>query len=891
MRTSDVISTSRRNTLKYFFGLVGAHYLIDSSSAQSQGVTVEETPSMVTIENNRIRLKLSRETGGIVQIEDVQNGVKIRDPDGPNSPKIWHLAFYTEEFSSLFTADTTDPSIQVSENENGGKITLKWDNPSLFTSDDSNYNREFDASITVTVRLEPDSDDLVWNFDLENRDSLAIRQVQFPLITDISEIDPTGQDKLVLPIMMGREISNPTETNNWYTVRYPSGLGTMQFSAFTNSSGGFFIQSRDNSGYIKRFNWGTQGEDVNLLKFYHQFDLPKKPGTDGAIPYELTIGAFSGDWHDAADRYKSWLDSSGLLPSGTMDIPDWYYDIGATIRADSYSRYGNGGVPFNPTIERVIQTREALGTPIQFIWWGYQTHGYFGYGDWFPPKEGWNSFTDSIDRLTANDIAPVGFVGGVKLHEKSDVFQNRPKAAKKWLKRDKGQKIKSVQQGGLTTYFPHFTNDEWNNIILEACRTWVEEGAKQIQIDGMPWGSLPDFGDHVCYDPDHDHPVGAGGNWWPNESKLKLEHMRKEVRQLDETVLLSGEGISEYHLPELDIQHTRDVFEEQKGRYREESNVIPLTQYVLGDHLLVRGVLHKWLLDYDHSQPPRYLRLGLARSLKWGALPNIRIQAHQNLPPFGDELIEYASRIAKLFKVHGQRFVTDGDLLREPPIDSPAIPVAAITGHLADGEQRQFSTDALHTSAWMSSDAKETAVILTNIDDHQHSVNVDLTSAPFSGDSDRIYYTVINGQYDRQDFTDSAPAMELNLAQDDVILIVSAPSTDSRENALEQLIAAQKSATADQQDNLLTAKQAFVNGEFTHLQELTTEITESATTSSIEKNGDSATSSPIESPSETSNTDVETDTTTPGFGISTGVSAIAGVGYLLKNRLSPNEDD
>lgn len=872
---SNVLSASRRQILKYLLGSLAGSVFVGSSAGQSNELHIEESESEISLENDRIRLKLSKNTGGVKQIENLEDGVSLRNPSGPNSPKIWDIRFYTDEFSWLSTAASQQPTIQTTQTGEAGEITLEWENPKVSTPDDPKYNREFDATITVSVRLKPNDKNLTWDFDIENRDSLAIRRIQFPLITDISSLETNSQDKLVLPIRLGREITNPTQTDNWYSVRYPSGLGTMQFSALTSTGGGFFIQSNDDSGHIKQFAWGPQGNNIDQLKFYHQFEIPRNPGADGNIPYELTIGTLRGDWHDAADRYESWLNDSGLLPSEPKPIPEWYYDIGATVRADSYSRYGPADVPFDQTIERVIQAREALGTPIQFIWWGYQTHGTFGFGDWFPPKEGWESFRDSIDKITENQIAPVGFVNAVKLYEKSELFQNRPQVAKRWLKRGKDQSIKSTKSGELTTFWPHFTNDEWNDIALEAYRTWVKEGSKQIQIDGMPWGSLPDFGDHVCYDSSHDHPVGPGGKWWPNESKSKLRRIRQEVHQLDETVLLSGEGISEYHIPELDIQHTRDVFEEQKGDYREESNVIPLTQFVLGDHLLIRGVLHKWLLDYDHSQPPRYLRLALARSLTWGALPNIRIQTHQNLPPFGDQLVTFASRIAKVFKVHGQRFVTDGKLLRDPAIPAPKIPVTAITGHLADGEHRQFETDAIHTSAWRSGNERETAVILTNIDGEKHNTAVNLDAAPFHSDTSRIYYTVINGQYEKREFGDESSVLELSLSQDDVVLVVSAPATNARESALEQLIAAQKAATADQEEILLSAKRAFVNDEFTRMKELATEITENARTDKAGK---------------TTIGENQTGTTSPGFGISAAMSAIAGVGYLFKKRMSPNDE-
>ncbi|AUX08297.1 hypothetical protein AArcSl_0647 [Halalkaliarchaeum desulfuricum] len=887
----DPVHPPRRCLLQSIGGIIALSQFTGIGGGQEPGVTVNKDSNDVTLSNEFIGVEFKRENGGIKQIEAHQTNTYLRDPDGPAPAGIWELTFYHPEFDHLSTQSwlSGEPNIQTSQQSDMAQVQLSWDvDVPIRTHEDESYQEMFTGVVTVTTTIFAEEPTLYWTVDIENNASVAIRGVRCPHITNITELDSNGTDAIVAPIRMGRRVENPIPLSHRYAVRYPSGFGTMQFTAYTNPNGGFYFSAQDTGGHMKEFTWASQWTGDEHIHFHHEYKTPQRPGEDISIPYDTVLSPHQGDWYDAADRYREWFGNNGMLPESELSVPDWYRERGATIRGRSYQREEQSDehdLTFAETAEGIIQARKRLGTPIQFDWWGYQTYGNIGFGDWFPPKEGWESFRETVEELKDHDILPYGITNVANLYESSDVWKEQPEEAETWVRRNPDQSKKShISSQGIKTFRPHFTSKGWHDVIVENSQIWVEEGAKQLWIDGFPW--YKPF--RECYAESHEHPPGLFGSWWANECKLKFNKLREKIHEIDDTILFSGEGITDYFLGELDIQHSRDVVIETRGSMGFESEVIPLTQYTFGDFLLMRGILPYWLKTKPFTPTPKYLRLALARSAKWGALPNIRVALRsyhfQQDELYDEDLMEYASRIAWLFSLHGRRFLTGGELLRNVSIESPSTEVTATIGDQTEGEERNFITSSIHSSAWETAEDTERAVLLTNITEETETVYVSLTNHIFEGVDEPLFYVIRNGKYSRLNNADTRK-VELELGFNDVVMLVAAPNTDDRDAALNRVVEAQEQFSPNEEGTeLIAAQRAFVDGEFDEAISIAEDAIDQATEESDEEAVDSEDLDESQTPE-------YSDTRVPGFGIGKTLVGLGGTAYFLKRKLNIDKKD
>lgn len=838
---------------------------------------VTNADSVLTVENMFFKLTFSKSNGGIIQIHSKSSNLDFRKDDDEYPATLWGLQFYHSEFGGVGSRSQDADLVSLNSKRDGDEIQvdLRWKDPTVFGL----VSPETISAIIHAQVVVSKNDPLAkFSISIENNSTLAIKSVNFPLVSNIAPLAGGDDDAIILPGQMGRRIPNPIPFTDYaWEPRYPSGMATMQFTAYTSSKGGFYLDARDVDGYSKTIGWRNQKSEKDRILLKHGFDVQRQPGENVEVPYEVTIGPLDGDWHNAADRYRGWLDKEGWLSEPGFDPPEWYQNVGAVFHGKSYERPASSNernVSFEKTISRVIEIKDRLQVPMQFSWWGYQTYGNFGYGDWFPPKEGWESFRKSIRRLENHEISLLGFVNSKMMAKASDLWKNRKSTAKNWIIRNKDQSPKKSDIQGYTRYYTEFTADGWQEHLQNALRTFVREGAREVQIDGFPWNGPPEG-----YANNHSHISGVGGNWYSQESRSILKQIRQELRDIDDSVLVSGEGICDFYLPYMDIQMTRDVVAEEAGNKMvvfEDAQIIPLTQYALGDHMAVRGSNHLPFVNTNWAHNAQYLRLTIARSLQWGALPLFMTDVSIPRSLENDTLLDFLAEAVWMFHLHGTRFLVDGRLLRPPKIETgDIVSTNAKINKLPDKEEMPVSSPAIVASAWESGDENERALILSNIATSTQSTEIDLSQHPFTSKNNgsKMIYTVSNGSYARPQI---GSELNVKLAPREVIMVVSTPESSGKERALDTIVQAEKNS--QQSQRLTQAKRAYVEGRY----QKSIEIVESdheKTTSSLNDTDKVQTST---------STQDTTNTTSPGFGIGGALGSLYGVGfgYALFDRLS-----
>jgi hypothetical protein len=307
--------------------------------------------------------------------------LSLREPAEGREATHWRLTFYSDDRDDLRvdSFNAPSPTIETAREDDRAEVRLEWTDAELVSSAGGVVDR-FDGSITSRIVIEPGSPLARWHFDVRNDGERAISSASCPYINGIGPLDPDGGDELVVPDGVGKRSRNPTETGPLGTS-YPSGMGTMQFTAYTGGSGGFYTDARDTGGYAKRIGWvgGDSLGGVPTIGYRMQHLTPRRPGADASIPYPVPVGAIDGDRHDAADRYRDWLLDEGWLSADDAGLPGWIRDRGAFFEVTSYTRSNYPDplpeLSYDEIVALMSGFAERLDAPLELRWRGWQTHG------------------------------------------------------------------------------------------------------------------------------------------------------------------------------------------------------------------------------------------------------------------------------------------------------------------------------------------------------------------------------------------------------------------------------------------------------------------------------------------------------------------------------------
>lgn len=878
---------------------------VSSANAQSErGVYVESDTEIVKLGNSRIELLFHAPSGRFRQFRDKNQQIKLRDiENAPYSPT-FGLSFEHPEFGDTGTsgAHAQETTIEQTINDDHATLSIEYRDLQLW-DDTGRVDQRFRGPITITVTVKEGDSLSYWSASVTNETGATVRELAVPLITDIQSIAQNETDALIVPNQVGRRIPNPIE-NGGSTHRYPTGFGTMQFTAYLGESGGFYTDTRDTEGYSKSMRW-QKANNEPYLNYSMNHRVPKKPGEDVTLPYQTTLGSIEGSWYDAVDRYRNWLEEDGWIASDVDTPPEWLQESAGSQRVVSYydDQFQGEERTYEKSASLVEMGKRLLDTTVHLQWLGWETHGYPAPGDWFPPKEGLESFRNTINQLAEQGIRTIGFTSATLLKLSSDFAQKNPDEARSWAIKAPDGSARTFEEGhGIRFYEIEFTHPGVQKKLRQVLRRMVENGMTEVTLDGFPWSPVPD-----CHDADHDHPPGRGGNWFSTRAKQNLSEIKSSLRSIDSEVAISGEGISDFYISEMDIFQTRDVMAEDADGPESKLNgtpaeIIPIFQYAFSDLIVTRTKNHS---PYNGEwNDATKLRLFTARALKWGAAQMFALFRPPDEDPMTRKTLDYLRRVMEARETYAKRFQAKGRMIRAPRFDTGSVTFETVDG-------TEYIRDQVHGSAWRS-DADEVGLILTNIGDDRTTVDLDLDEQPMSLPlaDDRLVYTVTNGVYDM--ISIQSDVVSIELASEDIVVLVFAPETEARRRTLEALIAAQEqvseTAASESTTHLTEAKRAFEAHDFELAMERVnralevmetatpTETTESPEESTPTENPNTDTSTPADTSTETitstpprteekngvvtsTPTEIETTTSTtgadgPGFTVLSGIVAL-----------------
>ncbi|MGC8988226.1 DUF6259 domain-containing protein [Infirmifilum sp.] len=670
----------------------------------------------ILIGNNFIEIKFDKkDKGGIAQIKNKLSDVSFL-PEFKKGP---HVLFYISP-SGTHTFMAIDFSYKIMSTPGGKILIMTWNG--FRGGDNVPRERLLDIHVKASITILDNSPLTYWRIEATSSEyDIDINSITFPIISGLTYIGDNGEDDfLVYPSLTGLLMRNPWKNLPvqpgipWQL--YPSGWVSMQFMAFYNIHlGGLYLATNDTEGNVKGFSvYRFSMNDWNMAVTHYQPYGEKSLN----LTYSVIVGVFLGDWHVAAEIYKSWAENQWwCVEALKRSTPSWFLETSAIHSTSLYTPGSEGWasqIPFYTVPLLAEDSIKTLGMPVIMQVWGWEKHGTFTLiPDYFPPIEGWDAFDSMID-----GVHRAG--GKVSVFISTNYFSPELEAYKEMRKY--AIKLKDRTLEGLMC--PAST--EWRSYVKEIALTLVRHGVDHVHLDG----SLIDP-PYPCVHENHNHPKGYG-KWWFEAFKELFKEIREEAKKINPEVVFSSEEICELYIPFLDRFYSRGNVAELYATHWfwqiTGSEAIPLFQYVYHKYISSWGhYVHGWSMS---SSEISYSIKALATSLVWGEPLEIR------LPSLGE-------RMSKLIKINpivlffkrattfryniAKDFLVYGEMITPLNFTAPVIRIKNPSWHLSPTELKETVTPAILHSAWKNS-MGEIGFVFVNIGDE--SVEIKLRIDP-----------------------------------------------------------------------------------------------------------------------------------------------------------------
>ena len=270
--------------------------LKDLDMGGSDTLTLDIAENTITIENEKARIILNKQNGGIKELANKESHLYLTK--NSNSKPFTYAYIGSEiEHTSFknFAYEVIDDTDAVK------RIKLIW-------------TLENNEVLEGFVMLGKDDNEFTFNINVSSTSiSNPIYYIEYPIVEGIGSLYNQNTDYLAHPFATGYLFKNPLSNfNSLYRGidremgLYPSGWETpMQFYAYYSECiGGFMFMTKDGKDTIKSFSF-TGGNNKLRASIYHYADEYSTGKID--FNYDIAIGnLIEGRWEEAAEKYKDW---------------------------------------------------------------------------------------------------------------------------------------------------------------------------------------------------------------------------------------------------------------------------------------------------------------------------------------------------------------------------------------------------------------------------------------------------------------------------------------------------------------------------------------------------------------------------------------------------------
>lgn len=417
------------------------------------------------------------------------------------------------------------------------------------------------SGISATVSVQSDDDGFAWNMTVENHSDLYMEWVEFPSITVAGNLKGDGGEfELFWPAMEGQLIETTTLRDaDWlrykeiggqtgaYCGFYP-GSCPMQFMAYYNDKCGMYFAAHDQTHNPKTVEYYQTDDGIALE--YRLFT----GGAKGTYHYafDMVMKDFSGDWHDAAEIYRNWMENNTVLPPKLAEnprVPEWMaegpivvlYPIKGTI--DSGDMTPNMYYPYKNILPITKKFNEKTKSKVMALPMHWEGTAPWATPYVWPPFGGEEEFTDFVsavheqNNLVGVYCSGIGWTLKSFLNPELDISDKYDESLICRTPNGSIQLSRVIGEPIRLGYDMCPQSTKVDDIVAGEVTAIAKSGCDYAQYFDQNLGGESSF----CYAHDHGHPP-APGIWQNDAMKRIFKHVYAELDKMGSKLIIGCEG-------------------------------------------------------------------------------------------------------------------------------------------------------------------------------------------------------------------------------------------------------------------------------------------------------------------------------------------------------------
>lgn len=694
------------------------------------------------LQNGNDRLLLSDENGSILSY--IISGKEFSAENGEKRP-IFTLKLLDKDGKPAYVNAFDAKDVNMSCTDDGVKFIFNNIN-----------NLSLSASVTVKKNCQ---NGFKWHITVDNNTSFILEWIEFPQVTvPDSLINEGGDSELFWPALEGMLIQDKNiRDKSWMNYReigyqsetfggfYP-GSCPMQFMAYYNKQCGLYFAAHDPFRNPKTVEF--HANEYGIALEYRLFC----GGAQGHYDpnFDMITESFNGDWHDAAEIYRSWMQENAKLPEKLCEekrLPDWFDDSPIVVIYPIKGTIDHGDMTLNmyypyknilPVAEDISEKTDSKIMVLPMHWEG--TAPWATPYVW-PPFGGEEEFCDFVSSVHEQGNLVGVYCSGIGWTEKSYLnpeLDLSDKYDENLICRTPDDKIvyskvigKPIRDG----YDMCPISDKVGDIVSGEVLALAKSGVDYAQYFDQNLGGES----CICYARNHGHAPGPG--LWQNDAMIKIyKRLKSELDSIHSDMLIgcecaAAEPFIEY-LPFSDLRYPAGFF---------MGKPVPAYSYLfheylnnfMGNQCTIDGSL-------DFSQNPDCLLFRLAYSFVAGDLMTLLLGKDRKINwgwgvdwdvefPQQENIFILVKNLNSWRKAYSE-FLHLGKMVKPLPLSG----AEDFTLYLKNGYETKYPS--LLSTRWRSKNGREMQVI-TNFLNKEQSFSIECSKVYTSPDSKGESYT------------------------------------------------------------------------------------------------------------------------------------------------------
>ena len=426
-------------------------------------------------------------------------------------------------------------------------------------------------SVRVVVRLEKGDRLSSWNIEVSNETPYYLDHIDFPNLAVRNDLTATGGSGHILwtaqegCLVEDMRIHEEGGWLHYEPIEYPFiGWGgqypnstQMQFMAYYNDHGGLYLATHDDRCHPKAFQFHRVSDDAI------KFDLRLFTGGAGrgiyTLPYDVMVGVFDGDWHDAAAIYRDWVESSELpLPPKIAHndaLPDWFFSSPVVVTypvrgvRDMGDQTPNKLFPYINAIPYIDRYAEEFGSRMLALLMHWEGSAPWAPPYVWPPYGGEKKYEAFVNALHAKGNLAGLYASGIGYTLRSNTDPSYD-MMDEYVREGLSRFMKVAPDGTLATngvcagvdaqrigYDMCPANDFVKQVVASQITEIVKSKTDYIQYFDQNLGG----GAYHCYGTEHRHSYGPG-RWLVDEMAAIYDTCRTIVNRAGTKCLIGCEA-------------------------------------------------------------------------------------------------------------------------------------------------------------------------------------------------------------------------------------------------------------------------------------------------------------------------------------------------------------